>query len=88
MTEDELRELRHQMRTEALWTLVQGLYSIVAVTMPNGSQWLRDRFAEIRQRSETVSIPGLKPGWSDMVSAEYRDALNDYLAELEKKLPK
>ena len=87
LTPEELDHFRTKLKVEALWTLVRALYTAAARMTPNGAQNLREQFQVLRQTTDTVAIPGLPPEYSNLVADEFRAALDDYLTDLERRLP-
>jgi len=83
MTEDELRVLRLQVRIVALEALVHALCTGLARTLPDARQAIRDQFQVFRQKHSQIALPGVAPEYSDLVSGEYQDALDDVLKKAE-----
>ena len=83
MTEAELEIFRLKIRLEVHQVLLRGLYTAPANSSPNGPQAYRDRFAALRKEHGKIAIPGLAPEYSDLISAEYQEALDDTLSDIE-----
>jgi hypothetical protein len=83
MTEQELTILRLNLKIEVHLFLLRGLYSALANISPDASKAFRDRFAALRQEHGKIAIQGLAPGYSDLVAAEYQEALEDALSNIE-----
>jgi hypothetical protein len=83
MTEVELEILRLRLRAEVHQVLLRGLYTGMANTSPSAAQGVRDQFAKLRQEHSKIVIRGLPPTSSDMVAAEYQEALEDALSHIE-----
>ena len=86
MTESELETLRLKMRLEAHQVLLRMMFVGWASISPNGGQTLRGQFARLRAEHAKIAIPGMKPEYSDLVSAEYQEALDDILSDIESGL--
>lgn len=83
MTEGELEILRLKLKIEALQVLIRMLYIGWANISPAGAQTLRDQFARLREEHGKIALPGTTPEISDLISAEYQEALDDVLAFIE-----
>ena len=83
MTEGELDILRIKLRLEVFHVLLRGLYTGLANSSPTAAQACRDQFSALRQEQAKIVIPGLLPGYSDLVSAEYQEALEETLSHIE-----
>ena len=83
MTEAELEILRLKLRLEVHQVLLRGLYSGLANISPDAAQTCRNQFAALRQEHSKIVIRGLPPATSDMVAAEYQEALEDVLSNIE-----
>ena len=83
MTEVELKILRLRLRQEVHQELLRGLYTGLANSSPTAAQAFRDRFADLRRNRSGIAIRGLPPAMSDMVAAEYQEALEDALSHIE-----
>jgi len=83
MTESELEILRIKMRLEVHQVLLRMLYTGLANSSPNGTQPYRDKFDALRKEHGKIAVPGLAPEYSDLISAEYQEALDDALSDIE-----
>jgi len=83
MTEAELDILRLKLKIEVHQLLLRGLYTGLVNSSPTGPQAYRDRFAALRQEHSKIAIPGIPPEYSDMLSGEYQEALEDTLSFIE-----
>jgi hypothetical protein len=83
MTTGELEILRLKLSLEVHRVLLRGLYIAAANSIPGGAQACRDRFAALRKEHAKIVIPGIPPEYSDMVTAEYQEALEDALSSIE-----
>jgi hypothetical protein len=83
MTEIKLEILRLKLKIEVHHVLLRGLYTGLANSSPTGPQAYRDRFADLRREHSKIAIPGIPPEYSDMISAEYQEALEDTLSSIE-----
>jgi hypothetical protein len=83
MTEGELQTLRLKARLEVLQVLIRGLYTGLANISPNAAQGWRNRFAELRKEHAKIAIPGVPSEYSDLIAAEYQEALEDSLSNIE-----
>ena len=81
--EEELEIFRLKVQLEALRVVVRALLTGIANSSPDGPQILRERFAELRNKHSKITIPGLRTGYSDMLTAEYQEALEDLLSFIE-----
>jgi hypothetical protein len=83
VTEAELKLLRLEVRIEALNMLVRMLYAGLANISPEATKALRRQFEILRREHSTISLPGVSPEYSDLISSEYQDALDDLLEFIE-----
>lgn len=83
MTEAELEILRLRLRVEIHQMLLRGLYTGLANIGPTAAQMCRDQFAALRRDHAKIVIPGLLPGWSDMIAGEHQEILEDVLSNIE-----
>ena len=83
MTETDLELWRLKAKIEAIRVLLRVLYTGMANSSPTGAESLRDRFAALRQDHGRITFPGLPPEYSDALSAEYQEALDDLLTSIE-----
>jgi hypothetical protein len=86
MTEADLDLLRLKFKVEVQHVLIKALYISLARTAPNGRKMLEDQFAMLRQVHSQVAPKGLDPAYSDLVAAEYQEALDDTLLDIETAL--
>jgi hypothetical protein len=63
--------------------LLRGLYAALANITPTGGQSFRNQFQILRQKHATIAIPDISPKISDLVAAEYQEALDDLLSFVE-----
>lgn len=83
MTEQELEVIRVNLRIEVLKILVGGLYTALAKQSPSAAQALLTKFAEIRQDHSKIALKGLVPEYSNLIAAEYQEALDEMLGSIE-----
>jgi hypothetical protein len=83
MTETELEIVRLKVRMEVLRILSRALYTGLANTSPTVAQTIRDRFSNLRQEHDKIALKGMTPEMSDLISAEYQEALEDILSSIE-----
>jgi hypothetical protein len=83
MTGVELEILRLRLRAEVHQVLLRGLYTGMANTSPTAAQMFRDQFVTLRREHSKMVIRGLPPASSDMIAAEYQEALEDVLSNIE-----
>lgn len=83
MTKDELDLLRLRLRVETLLLLIRMLYTGLANSSPTAAQAFRDQFARLRQGHSKIALKGMTPEYSDLVAAEYQEALDDILTFIE-----
>ena len=83
MSPQELELMRMKIKTEVLLTLVRGLYTSLANSSPVAMEAIKQRFAALRKEHALVAIKGLSAEYSDLVSAEAQDALEDVLKYIE-----
>jgi len=86
MTKEELEIFRLKVRVEALRVLVRGLYTGLANSSPTAKQALRERFAILRKEHSRIVLKGIAPEYSDMLSSEYQEALDEFLKDIESGL--
>jgi hypothetical protein len=83
MTEGELEILRLKVKVEVLQLLLRGLYTGLANSSPGGAQAYRDQFSYLRKEQSQIVIRPTSPAYSELVAAEYQDALDDVLLYIE-----
>ncbi|MGO9263441.1 MAG: hypothetical protein ACLQBA_00910 [Candidatus Binataceae bacterium] len=88
MTPAELEILRFRVQLEALRVLVRGLYTGIANSSPTAPAILRERFAALRNEHGKIALKGTTPEQSDLIAAEYQEALDDLLQFIEGGLRK
>jgi len=88
MTESELEILRLKVGMEAMRVLIRMLYTGLAGISPNAPTIIREKFEGLRKEHAKVAIPGIDPAMSDLVAAEYQEALDDLLGFIESGLKK
>ncbi|OYT93399.1 MAG: hypothetical protein CFE43_03915 [Burkholderiales bacterium PBB3] len=86
MTEQELEIVRLKLRLEVQQVLVRGLYIALANSSPSAAQAFRESFSKLRLEHSKIVLEGVKDGYSDLIAAEYQDALEDYLSNIERGL--
>ena len=74
MTPDELKFTRLEMRVRALQVLLQSVVRGLAQGQPQALQAWKKSALEIAARK---TIPGIHPAESDMLVAEFQEALRD-----------
>ena len=72
-----------KIKTEVLLTLLLGLYTCLANSSPAAMEGAKQIFANLRRHRSSITIKGLSPEYSDMVSAEAQEALDDVLTFIE-----
>jgi hypothetical protein len=75
--------MRMKIRLDLHQVLLRGLYTGMANSWPGGAQAYRARFEDLRKEHSKIAIPGLPPEYSDMLAAEYQEALDDILKDIE-----
>lgn len=83
MTPQELEMLRLRVQLEALRVLVRGLYTGIANSSPTTPAVLRERFVALRAEHSQIALKGIGPEQSDLIAAEYQEALDDLLQFIE-----
>lgn len=83
MTEAELEAVRLKLRIEVHLVLIRMIYSGLANISPAAAQALREKFESLRQDHEKIALRGIPPAYSDLLSAEYQEALGDALSFIE-----
>lgn len=83
MTEQELKILRQDLRIFALETLVATLIRGLARSSPAGVQELKGEFQKMRESCEQIALKGVRPEYADMVTDEFRVAMDDLLSFIE-----
>ena len=83
MTEAELEIFRLKMKLEVHLVLLRGLYTGLANSSPTAGQALQDRFEALRKDHGRIVFQKLREGYSDMLAAEYQEALEDALSSIE-----
>lgn len=81
MTPNELDVMRLKLR---LLARTMALEQIVAMERrtPGGPAALADWASQLRAQADAVTVPRLDPANSDLTAAEWREALQEMLAEL------
>ena len=75
--------MQMKIKTEVLLTLLRGLYTGLANISPDARRGVEGSFANLREQHSLVTIKGVAPEYSDMVSAEAQEALEDVLTFIE-----
>ena len=83
MTPDELEVFRLKVRIVACELVLRAFYTALASTSPNAPQVMLGKFQELRKKHSTLAMKGYPPEVSDLMAAEYQDALDDLLNRLE-----
>ena len=83
MTEAELEIFRLKMKLEVHLVLLRGLYTGLANSSPAAGKALRERFEALRKDHGGIAFQKLREGYSDMLAAEYQEALDDALSSIE-----
>lgn len=83
MSPQELELMQMKIKTEVLLTLLRGLYTGLANSSPSALEGAKRNFANLRKQHSLVTIKGCSPEYSDMVSAEAQEALEDALTFIE-----
>lgn len=83
MTKEELEVLRLKLQLQVHLELIRALYSALAGTSPALAQRFREGFQTARKERQQLALDGLQPGYSDLVAAEYQEALEDALSFIE-----
>lgn len=84
MTEQELETIRIRIRLEIFRMLFSNVYTWLArLSSPNVAPILLESFEELRKSHSRVFLTGVAPEYSDMMSAEYQEALDEILKQIE-----
>jgi hypothetical protein len=83
MTESELENVRLRVQQEVLLLLVRGLYTGLANSSPASAASLLETFASLRKDHQRIVLKGMNPAYSDLLSAEYQEALESSLSYIE-----
>ena len=83
MSPQELDLLRVKVKLEVMLTLHRGLYTGLANSSPAAMEAMKIQFSNLRNGHAQIAIKGLAPEYSDMVSGEYQEALEDALSFIE-----
>jgi hypothetical protein len=83
MTEEELEIVRLKLKMEVHLVLLRMLYSGLANTVQGAGDAIRAKFAELRAEHDKIVLLNLPEGYSDMIAAEYQEALKDALSLIE-----
>jgi hypothetical protein len=83
LTPEQLEIFRLKVQLEALRVLVRGLFTGIANSSPTGPDTMRQRFAELRNEHGKIVLKGAPPEYSDMLTAEYQEALDNLLSFIE-----
>ena len=83
MSPQELELMQMKIKTEVLLTLIRGLYTGLANSSPAAMEASKQTFAALRKEHSLVAIKGLSAEYSDLVSAEAQEALDDVLKYIE-----
>lgn len=88
MTPEELDLFRLKVRVAVLLNLVRGLYTGLANSSPAAHEALLEKFSALRQDHSKIVLKGIAAEYSDMLAAEYQEALDEYLKDIESGLRK
>ncbi|HLQ27545.1 MAG TPA: hypothetical protein VK138_16895 [Acidiferrobacterales bacterium] len=88
MTEQELEIFRLKTQIQALQVLVAMLYSGLANSSPSAAQALREKLSSLRQEHSKIVLKDIPAEYSDMLSAEYQESLDDLLSFIENRIKK
>lgn len=83
MTQEELEALRIKAQLEALRVLMRMLYTGLANSSSSAAIEARAKFAALRQEHGRVVLSDRSAVESDMVTAEFQEALDDLLTYIE-----
>ena len=83
MSPQELELMQIKIKTEILLTLLRGLYTGLANSSPTAMEGIKQNFANLRKQHSLVTIKGLSAEYSDLVSSETQEALEDVLSFIE-----
>jgi len=83
VTKGELEILRLKLRIEILQLLLRKLYTGLANSSPAAGQAFRDQFSALRQEHSKIVLRQVSPAYSEMIAAEYQEALEDVLSDIE-----
>lgn len=83
MTEEELEIIRLKAQLEALRVLVRFLYIALGNSSHTAATTLLAKFQELRQEHGNIVLSDRPAVESDMVAAEYQEALNEFLSFIE-----
>ena len=88
MTESDLEILRLKAGMEAMRVLIMMLYTGLAGISPNAATIILEKFSALRKEHRKIALQGIDPALSDLVAAEYQEALDDLLSFIESGLKK
>lgn len=84
MTENDLHLIKVAAKLLVLETTLQQAFKALEKTSPAAAESLRDWANRAETEAAKVTIPGYTPEMSDLISAEYQEALASFVAPFKK----
>lgn len=81
MTEHEMAMLRLNIRITVRDVALEKLVGL-AKSLPNGAQFLHGWASQVQSQAALQTIPGLDASMSDLLVAEYQEALKELFDEM------
>lgn len=88
MTPQTLEIVRLKAQIHALQVLVRTLFVGVGMQSSTAADGVRQHFAALRAQHAQIALEHIDPAESDMVAAEFQEAVDDLLRFIEEGLPK
>jgi hypothetical protein len=83
MNELELSNLQAKVKIEVFRQLIKVLYVAAVQARPDAEKSFRQLFANMRATGEELRLKNYPPEQSMLIAAEYQDALDSILSEIE-----
>lgn len=80
MDEMDLEILRLKAQLEAVRVLLRGVYTLLANSSSAAARGFRDQFEKLQQEHQKIALQKVDPAISDLMAAEYQEALSDLIS--------
>ncbi len=87
MTPQTLEIVRLKAQIHALQVLVRTLFVGLGMQSPTAAAGVRQHFEALRAQHAQITLDHVDPAESDMVAAEFQEAIDDLLRFIEQGLP-
>ena len=79
MTPEELHIVKTNAQILATQALLIGITKMLARSSRDEKQFLREMATTMRENFSLMTVPGLKPGYSDLLAGELQSAVDDLI---------